>query len=77
MIFEVAPGIFDRIQFGSVGWQLIQMDPRILLIPTLDLLPPVSAESVPDQNDVASWKVQLELLKKSHAFGATYVLAGM
>jgi hypothetical protein len=51
------------------------MDSRMLLIPSLDLLSPVGAKSIPDHDDVACGIIELELLKEGDALSATHVLS--
>jgi hypothetical protein len=47
----------------------------MLLLPALDLLSPVGAESIPDHNDVAPREIELELLKEGYAFSGTHILS--
>jgi hypothetical protein len=63
---EVAPDLFDGIQFRRVARQSFDRQPRPLLSEILSHdAARVPAEAVPDQNDVTAWEVALEGTQKA------------
>ncbi len=73
VVFQISPGIFDRIQLRRVGRQLIEVEAGVFFRPALNLLSPVGAQAIPNHKYMPAGKIELELLQERHALGAANI----